>query len=236
MRYHKKLAILVAACGALVSLLFLLLPSAPEPRYEGRKLSDWLEAAGQSGMLSEKFNEVVQAVGTNGIPFYTRWMRYEPGLFKRAKFRVASVTPRWIGFKRPSEDASLHRTWGSVLALRLLGERATSAIPELYAWATNVTGRDGLIVPGDGYPIDLLGRIGPAAVPAYLSLMTSPDPRVRWMALSEIRLTTNMVEHGSILTQIQGAFADSNHSVRIAATNTWQWYEKFLSAQRIKQS
>src|SRR3954468_2452312 len=80
MTFRKKFSI-----GALIFLLtvplaLLIFPEKPEPNWEGRKLSEWVQVAGKYRSLSTEFEEVVQALGTNGIPFYTKWMRYEPGL------------------------------------------------------------------------------------------------------------------------------------------------------------
>jgi hypothetical protein len=54
-------------CGA-VAVVFW--PEKPEPRYEGRKLSEWIQGAARQGRFASPDLYAVQAIGTNGIPYY----------------------------------------------------------------------------------------------------------------------------------------------------------------------
>ena len=219
MTFRQKFSI-GALAFLLAALALLIFPEKPEPNWEGRKLGEWLQTAGKYKSLSSEFEEVVQAVETNGIPFYTKWMRYEPGLLTRAQYKLGALTPGWLPFKRAAEDTKLQRMWGALFALRVLGGKAEPAVPHLYAWATNDTERDVRILPAQGYPMDLLARIGGLAVPAYLCLITNADARVRAMALSTASLT-NLFNNESVTAQIKQSLADPDARVRISATNAW---------------
>jgi hypothetical protein len=97
--------VFVPACSSLRS---------HEPRYEGKRLSVWMARLSQEakeGTSAEQgwtreatWTNVVQAVGTNGLPYYLKWM--------------------------VDSDDQLRRYWGGH-AIVILGPAAESAIPTL---------------------------------------------------------------------------------------------------------
>src|SRR3954447_21980914 len=66
--------ILALVLTGVVAVVFW--PEESEPVYKGKKLSEWVISAGTSP--ASFFNrEALREIGTNGIPFYLKWIRYE---------------------------------------------------------------------------------------------------------------------------------------------------------------
>src|ERR1017187_5878580 len=101
-------------CGLMAAFVFVPACSSlrsHEPRYEGKRLSVWMARLSQEakeGTSAEQgwtreatWTNVVQAVGTNGLPYYLKWM--------------------------VDSDDQLRRYWGGH-AIVILGPAAESAI------------------------------------------------------------------------------------------------------------
>ena len=127
--------------------------ASPEPRYEGRLLSDWLKDVRHSSPhlptpLTKEAELAVAHIGTNAIPLLLSWMR--------------------------KPDASVFD--GTIAAFEVLGATARSAIPELAQLAidqaaTGVNPEEigsGSVAMLDIRPLLALGRIGPEALPVLL--------------------------------------------------------------------
>jgi hypothetical protein len=210
------------ALGACVILAVAFWPEKPEPVYKGKTLSEWVLAATNPTNQSRDAVLSIRAIGTNGIPFYLEWMRYKRGIGKRAQIRLATYGNRWLSLNWAPDDSKATRARAAYQALILLGE---PAIPQLVAFATNMPARPGvrfsfaLNDPVSG----LLGlaRIGPPAVPAFLSLMTNPNPQVRASAI-----TMSMANYDtSLVAQVRVSLQDADHQVRAAATNVMRTYD-----------
>src|SRR5678815_678386 len=121
---------LVILCAALVAV-FWPEKEIPEPVYEGKKLSEWLDKLGVPQWIGNRETYVaLKAIGTNGIPFYVEWIRYEPGVLWRAKALSAAKSRDWLHVKWYPQDPSAHRAFGAYQALQALGEKAKPAIPQ----------------------------------------------------------------------------------------------------------
>ena len=143
-----------------------------EPTYKSQPLSHWIEVL-NGGHFSSKFwpdiNEIeggaeaqqaLEHIGGFAVPF----------LLERIPER------------------------GAMVAFRVLGPRARSAIPELVAMTTNEiaaaptleTSRHGVSAIG-WYPMQVLGWIGPDALPALSIFLTNyNDPGVRFSAVMAV--------------------------------------------------
>src|SRR4051812_7051961 len=189
----------------------------PEPVYKGKKLSQWVEFRATKKEVIET-STAIEAIGTNGIPFYVEWIRYEPGFFKLAQTKLAEKARDWLHVKWTPQDPYPDRAYGAYLALRALGERAAPAIPQLLVCATNISMK---IRPptkpfrGDQsfYGISGLVNIGRPALPAVLSLMTNANPRVRSSAIFG---TQAFYGSRSMLTQLRLSVSDFDPGVRAA--------------------
>lgn len=114
----------VAGAGAVLLGVLIALLAEPEPRFEGRRLSDWLD----DPELSEaEITRAVRAVGTNGLPQLQAWLVARPGVFERTARRLdAKLDYLGIGF-HPSLDARFRAMRGFLA----LGEIAAPAVPWL---------------------------------------------------------------------------------------------------------
>src|SRR4051794_9897973 len=74
-----------------------------EPTYKGRSLSQVVQHLGSLEMdhldTSSRAadTEAIRAIGTNGIPYYIRWMAFEPGKLQLAKAFVREKGQDWFG-------------------------------------------------------------------------------------------------------------------------------------------
>src|SRR4051794_19496449 len=108
-------------CKCAVGILFLVLfaivafalwPERKEPEYHGRKLTALLHELVRSGGGTPRdspLGKAVVEIGTNGIPFYLDWMRYEPNLFEAIAALVFAEREYKVHWKKL-------RRWGSVQA------------------------------------------------------------------------------------------------------------------------
>jgi hypothetical protein len=92
-------------------------PEKPEPVYKGRKLSEWLDETSAQGGFSDGVTEAIQAIGTNGIPFYLHWTSYQPGLLKQVQLKLASQNRNWLPMAWSPKDRFALRQRGAFAAL-----------------------------------------------------------------------------------------------------------------------
>jgi hypothetical protein len=227
---RRKLIFGILVLMLLGVLAAMLWPEEPEPVYKGRKLSEWLKLRVMKKDVIET-STAIETIGTNGIPFYIEWIRYEPGFFKLAQTKVAEKARDWFHVRWTPQDPYPDRAYGAYLALKALGERAEPAIPQLLACATNIAPR---IRPpakagrGDQayYGILSLINIGRPARSAVLSLMTNADARVRAPATFGAR---EFYGSRSILAQLRSSLKDPDPVVRSAAKSSMEAFENDLN-------
>ena len=206
------LLLLIAGMGLAVWLRFA--PSRLEPRYEGRRLSQWLRGH------PREYTPAVQALGTNALPFLLAELQVtDPAWLRWAedKFRKFEMGPPW-------ETAIMHR-YHARLALQILD---TNALPALLDAAFN---RDIHLAEGDlGYEaaFALTWLDSPAAKETIqqklATAMRSPDAATRYNACTVIsvgnRCNTNNAAQLAVLTRA------SEPSVRAAAVLAAQFYNQ----------
>ena len=112
----------VVALGA-----FIYWPEPKEPEYEGRKLSDWCEAA--SFFDETKSAAAIRHIGTNALPFLMQWIKYRPSIFVKWECKV---TDR-LGYHKPTEQMGSRcmRSFYAQNGFKELGSLASPAVPEL---------------------------------------------------------------------------------------------------------
>ena len=204
-------------CGVL-AWMFWPEKEMPEPVYKGKKLSEWIDA----GIMTPENYAAVMSIGTNGIPCYLQWIRYEPDIATRAQSWVTEYGRRWLGLKWVPPDPRFIRALSALQELQALGAKAEPAIPLLVASATNRPAW-----PPSPFSLNKatssywgLAQIGQAAVPAFLSLMTNQDPRVRASAVA----TSVHIRKPSIIAQALTSLHDPDYRVRCEATNVTKRY------------
>src|SRR4051794_21128856 len=104
-RHRKLLFGMFALTLALIGVLAVALwRQKPEPVYQGKRLSEWVQIMSTNGgAFSEEYSKLIEAVGPNGIPFYLEWYLYKPGFLKRTQVNLAWKCHFWLGLGQPPD-------------------------------------------------------------------------------------------------------------------------------------
>jgi hypothetical protein len=211
----RKILLGIVALVICAVLAVVLWPEKPEPVYKGTKLSEWVKKGAKMGFQYEA-TLPLRVIGTNGIPFYQEWIRYEPGLLKVGYFKLAEKAHAKFGLKWVRQDYHSIRAIGALNALAMLRDKAEPAIPQLVFCVTRFPRTEFQRFKATS-ATQILAGMGRPAVPAYSSLMTNADPRVRALALDQIQFYDG---NTALVARAQMSFQDSDPLVRAAATNT----------------
>ncbi|HUR47679.1 MAG TPA: hypothetical protein VMZ27_17480, partial [Candidatus Saccharimonadales bacterium] len=169
----------------------------------------------------DDFYSVVEAVGTNGIPFYTDWIGYEPSRLRQIVARMEGKVQQGLHIKW-HPNAKYYRAMGSVPALCRLAERADVAIPQLIRYATNFTAKPMIAYTLQTQPkimFSIVGRMGPRAGPAFTALLNNSDARIRLLAIENCEY---FLENKSVVAEIFKVQNDQDPKVREAAASAIQ--------------
>ncbi len=178
MRTPRRRRLLWTAFTALALLaLVLWLRPAPEPRYQGQTLDEWLESY-PAGLNRDRehFHQAVVALGSNSIPFYVRELAAEDNFVAR-RFWAGVEARGWT--RRHHWEAGARQFYASIY-FHLMGAQGAPAAPEILRLL-----RDPKLTPDARcWVAAALGGIGPAAAPAVPDLArlldTCPDPDIRF--------------------------------------------------------
>ena len=148
----------------------VLLPSQQEPRFQGRTLSEWVDATGRNDAEGENAEAALSAIGTNALPTLVKWISRH-NAYRRWRLRLASAFPR-SARSTPlvmslSGMTDANNVFRAVNAFGLLGTNAAPAIPALVALS-----KDPKYPNTAFYAINALSLLGP---PAYLDMVAALD-------------------------------------------------------------
>jgi hypothetical protein len=211
MRKPKTLLVLVG-CVLAAAALVPLFTRDGEPRYQGRPLSEWLVIYSQSRTTqnSPGRDEAVQAIrsiGTNGLPYLTKWIRHEPPLWWRPLRKLGLFPARLI--QGPGQE----RAFGAMLAFGILGTNAASAIPELNTMI-NDTNHPWTSVRA----LQALGSLGPPAFPHIVAAISNTNQPHRARIVLYLGLTmADAVGTNRCLPPLMAALNDPDPEVRSTA-------------------
>jgi hypothetical protein len=150
----------------------------PEPSYQGRRLSEWLDEYNQAGRLdkTESVSEAIRAMGTNSLPFLLANIKHTYSPLEQTFFKV--VRKQHL-VKLPFYGKDPYRTT-SILALSALGSNAVPLGPELLEVSEDprysMWGQCALLA------------VGPAAVPILAKVCQSTNEAVRTGAVLMIAM------------------------------------------------
>lgn len=175
----KQILILIALVAILVvSVLLWLGPKqASEPVYQGMPLSHWttnlFPVGSTNGAVVPESREAVRNIGTNAIPFLLQWIQYSPADSDKVAIDV--------------NDRHMVRAYGSAHAFEALGSQGNAAVPILARLANSRAPQNNRYLY-----VQALAGIGPAGLPALLTVVTNPSNNARVFAISAIEnLGTN---------------------------------------------
>jgi hypothetical protein len=143
----RKMLLLAVFAGALTIVLLWATLHNPEPRYQGRSLSDWLYAWDHGHTLDQQAEakRAIVEIGTNAVPYLLERIRYKPPRWKKTttialtKLKTIPLVGRTIPFSMTT-DAAAGRAETAVYAFDTLGQTAAYAYPELVRLACDATG------------------------------------------------------------------------------------------------
>jgi hypothetical protein len=167
--------VVVGMCLAGVIGWQVVKPSEPEPVYEGKRLSKWLEEGlprpGEPWQWAWETDQAVLHIGTNAIPTLLRLLRVKDSPFKA---RVLALVGSQRIFKvMPAGDWNLAAAEG----FNTLGASAYGAVPALIGIVDeNISSESRM------YAVTALGHVGPSrgqAVPHLLQWATNADAALR---------------------------------------------------------
>ena len=190
-------------CGLLATLFFISACSTlhpKEPRYEGKRLSGWAvehktwanqdESPARFAAAEATWTNVVQAVGTNGLPYYAQWIGDASNTYRQNRSQHAieilgpaaePIIPVLAGLLKDGKTAPV-----AGMCLLAIGPASIPCLIEAVATLTN---------RGQTCAITMLGEFGPAAkpaVPLLIQIVKSESP-LAWPAMQTlVEIETNI--------------------------------------------
>ena len=180
--------LLVILFVAILGVLVWKAASPVEPKYQGKRLTLWLEGHVPTTSANPPFNspewkkadEALRHIGTNAIPTLLRMIRANDSVLKLKLLELARKQ-RLIGIHYRFAQT---RNEEAEYAFRVLGAEAGDAVPGLIKiYEENVSPSSQMVAAL------ALGSIGPpakAAIPALLRNFTHTNADVRFYAVSAI--------------------------------------------------
>lgn len=126
----KYILIFLAAAICLVGAIFFVfrVTKSPEPSYQGRSLSSWLEDfSGEGPNTNSPAGIAVRSMGTNAIPFLLDILSYEESPTRKSFRKLAEKSPIPLTFLGKNYMREVEAGY----AMNVLGNQTESAFPEL---------------------------------------------------------------------------------------------------------
>jgi hypothetical protein len=191
-----------------------------EPRYNGKRLSQWLtlyrlDVYGQKTPEFTQAEEAVRRIGTNALPYFMKWIRYEPPAWRQ---RVMRYVPTRVGdnetFQNWIEGGDERRASLASLGLGILGTNALSVLPEL---TTRMN--DSSAPKTSRRAIFALASMGESAVPVLQEALQDRNQTNRSRIVYSFRLMAFERGTNVILPYLIESLTNDDRFVRTAATN-----------------
>lgn len=207
---RKHLLWLLAAAGLMVFLFW-----QREPKFEGRRLSAWLQdlvlldlrhspelapAAKSNDVRREKAVRAVRAIGPRAVPQLLRWLRSGPAPPSPIHDKLEELVGPQTRFNLPLSP--MRADWDQALlaitGFEVLGPSAKAAVPDL-GWLL----LDPVLASSAAR---CLCAVGPAAFPAFTRALTNPEPAVLDAALDGL-MELRVPHRSQLLTVLTNAIA-----------------------------
>jgi len=213
MRKRRVYAVVIGV-SVLVGLFVCTSSRQREPKYGGKRLSEWVKQLGSNvvynGDAQAAAEYAIRTIGTNAVPHLLVWIQYEPPVWRQKLYRTGWL--RKIGISMRPRDNQAFLQIGAAKAFRALGSEAKGAISELSRWM-NDPKRDLSL----SYVPLALASLGPDAIPVLVRGLTNQQPWVRWLFSNRLQeLGTNAQTAVPALVELLN---DPHPNVRDAATN-----------------
>lgn len=213
-RKHGKLLIALA-CLAVVAAAIAVAAHDKEPHYHGMSLSEWFQASFSHSATPDDMNpeHAVREIGTNAIPWFLKWIRYEPTAWqKTARSRLPkSFLNTDFGSFISGESAEQKVLYGT-LGFCFLGTNAAPAVSALSSIM-----RDTAHPQAARFSIAALACIGAPAFPDLYSAFADTNcPNRNEITVYVVGFALDYLGPHAALTVIQTALQDPDPAVRNA--------------------
>ena len=184
----------------MIGLLAVWVGWLQEPRYEGKKLSEWLDLLPkgsyplQDGDKVARIHDAIRQIAAKGLPFLVKWLQGEDG---------------------PRRDAARD-------GLSILGPQAAPALPAL-----NCLIHDWRSHAGWTNAVDVLRFMGPAGASTLMATLTNRDYpiAVRYRAAESIPYLYDMLTNGSpLVPALAVCLQETQESLAVSAARTLCFY------------
>jgi hypothetical protein len=172
---RKLILIILAMCVLVVIVGLAIWLGGKEPEYQGRKLSKWMDLARSDDPrnLQADALQAIRSIGTNGLPWFAKWMNYETPAWKRAFLRskYANTAPKRVMrvLVKPLDFAAQSRQ-----ELIALGPVSVPWLAPMMDRYPSTTSR---------LAIDSLGRLGESALPSLVAVATNRAKPIQFRRL-----------------------------------------------------
>jgi hypothetical protein len=213
------LAVLLVAMGGGVAWLALRPTEPPEPVYQGKRLSAWLDDYYISGLThgspveNDEVDMVVRGFGTNAIPTLLRMLGSTDSTLKELAWLAQDHFHENLGLTHISLAFVQHVQAG--MAFWALGAEAKDAVPRLI----DMYDRNQDMYPREGIAYALCG-IGPPAsnaVPSLLRVVTNAGTNTLSIKSSVRALGRIHAEPEKVVPALTKLLKDPEHVVRIGS-------------------
>ena len=97
---RRRIWIIAAMVCVAAMLVAVLWPLEKEPKYKGKRLSEWVFHGVQSLRNEHEMAVAIRAMDTNSLPFFVKWISYTPSPRKTAWLATIAKVPAWLGGPR----------------------------------------------------------------------------------------------------------------------------------------
>jgi hypothetical protein len=219
----KRFALTVAVLAVGVGWLIWFNLPEPEPVYQGKTVSQWLEPATVSGGGTTYGGRLappaIKEMGSNAVPSLIRMLRCRDSGLRR-KFAAWISKRKWLNSRiklGPPADEMQRR---GLAGVAMLGPIAESAIPDVVNLLTNQNSRshwEALMM------LQMIDWSPQTAVAALLEALRDPDPGLRSEAAMTLKRWTRAPE---TIPTLVSHIVDPDLNVRETVLRDLQWFSR----------
>ena len=204
----------VVFVGAVAAVV--VVPGEKEPEYQGKKLSAWLDAycsTNATPVLRDEASAAVRAIGTNGVPWLLRWMRFEHRSWPPELTRF---------FLRGQNGRGAWRAYLAVNGFGILGREANGAVPELRRMVRNSS--EPIAALNAAWCLRNFREGSPTLIAVITNGARRPDVRLVALKALRVEVENDRIALGdegvkSAAAAVRTCLSDSDLIVRTHATN-----------------
>ena len=200
-------------------------PREREPVYQGKKLSEWLRACEKQRYVSLRGEhdafDAVRNIGTNALPWFVKWMQYEPPKWNDSvRVVLARLHLRsYLSFRqrRRAGPAELRADAAAGIGFQILGPQSGPVIPELVRLLENTNSPATADRAKNAFT-----HMGEDVVPPLMAMLTNQASSVRAEAahcIGAIGGRSYSLGSSRYMPALVQALGDPDSKVREQATN-----------------